>query len=97
METEGTPDIYDPLFVKGVFDRASVAYRYWSQIASFGFIFLWRRQCVDHMPTIPFDGAIGLDLMAGYRRGVALSPEKAGEHRVDHRGRHLNRNDPARC
>jgi ubiquinone/menaquinone biosynthesis C-methylase UbiE len=65
METEGTPDIYDPLFVKGVFDRASVAYRYWSQIASFGFIFLWRRQCVDHMPTIPFDGAIGLDLMAG--------------------------------
>jgi ubiquinone/menaquinone biosynthesis C-methylase UbiE len=65
MGTEGTPDIYDPLFVKGVFDRASAAYRYWSQIASFGFVFLWRRQCVDHMPRIPFDGAIGLDLMAG--------------------------------
>ena len=30
-------DIYDPLFVKGVFDRTSAAYRYWSQIASFGF------------------------------------------------------------
>jgi len=58
-------DIYDPLFVKGVFDRCSTAYRYWSQIASFGFVFLWRRQCVDHMPTIPLDGATGLDLMAG--------------------------------
>ena len=58
-------DIYDPLFVKGVFDRCSAAYRYWSQIASFGFIFLWRRQCVDHMPAILPDGATGLDLMAG--------------------------------
>jgi demethylmenaquinone methyltransferase/2-methoxy-6-polyprenyl-1,4-benzoquinol methylase len=51
--------------VKGVFDRCSAAYRYWSQIASFGFIFLWRRQCVDHMPAILPDGATGLDLMAG--------------------------------
>ena len=58
-------DIYDPLFVKGVFDRCSAAYRYWSQIASFGFVFLWRRQCVDHMPAILPDGATGLDLMAG--------------------------------
>jgi ubiquinone/menaquinone biosynthesis C-methylase UbiE len=58
-------DIYDPLFVKGVFDRCSAAYRYWSQIASFGFVFLWRRQCVDHMPAILGDGATGLDLMAG--------------------------------
>jgi ubiquinone/menaquinone biosynthesis C-methylase UbiE len=58
-------DIYDPLFVKGVFDRTSAAYRYWSQIASFGFVFRWRRQCVDHMPTIPTYGAAGLDLMAG--------------------------------
>jgi ubiquinone/menaquinone biosynthesis C-methylase UbiE len=60
------PDIYDPLFVKGVFDRCSAAYRYWSQIASFGFVFRWRRQCVDHMPAIQRDGATtGLDLMAG--------------------------------
>src|SRR5262245_3891275 len=65
METERIEDIYDPLFVKGVFDRASAAYRYWSQIASFGFVFVWRRQCIDGMPTIPFDKAVGLDLMAG--------------------------------
>ena len=58
-------DIYDPLFVKDVFDRCSASYRYWSQIASFGFVFLWRRQCVDNMPTMPRDGAVGLDLMAG--------------------------------
>jgi len=65
METERIEDIYDPLFVKGVFDRASAAYRYWSQIASFGFVFVWRRQCIDGMPAIPFDKAVGLDLMAG--------------------------------
>jgi demethylmenaquinone methyltransferase/2-methoxy-6-polyprenyl-1,4-benzoquinol methylase len=58
-------DLYDPQFVKSVFDRTSAAYRYWSQIASFGFVFLWRRQCVDHMPPIPTDAAAGLDLMAG--------------------------------
>jgi demethylmenaquinone methyltransferase/2-methoxy-6-polyprenyl-1,4-benzoquinol methylase len=65
MEAERERDIYDPNFVRDVFDRCSAAYRYWSQIASFGFIFLWRRQCVDHMPAMPPDGAAGLDLMAG--------------------------------
>jgi len=65
METECVQDIYDPQFVKGVFDRCSAGYRYWSQIASFGFIFLWRCQCVDHMPAMPLAGVAGLDLMAG--------------------------------
>jgi demethylmenaquinone methyltransferase/2-methoxy-6-polyprenyl-1,4-benzoquinol methylase len=65
MGTERTQDIYDPNFVRDVFDRCSAAYRYWSQIASFGFVFLWRRQCVDHMPRPLPDGAVGLDLMAG--------------------------------
>jgi ubiquinone/menaquinone biosynthesis C-methylase UbiE len=65
MVTKRVQDIYDPLFVKDVFDRCGAGYRYWSQIASFGFIFLWRRQCVNHMPTILPDGAAGLDLMAG--------------------------------
>ena len=65
MVTKRVQDIYDPLFVKDVFDRCSAGYRYWSQIASFGFIFLWRRQCVNHMPTILPDGATGPDLMAG--------------------------------
>jgi demethylmenaquinone methyltransferase/2-methoxy-6-polyprenyl-1,4-benzoquinol methylase len=65
MENECVQDIYDPHFVKGVFDRCSAGYRYWSQIASFGFIFLWRRQCVDYMPAMPAECLAGLDLMAG--------------------------------
>lgn len=64
-KTVRVPDIYDPRFVKGVFDRCSSGYRYWSQVASLGFVLLWRRQCVDHMPAMPRDGAMGLDLMAG--------------------------------
>jgi ubiquinone/menaquinone biosynthesis C-methylase UbiE len=65
MGTERAQDIYDPSFVRDVFDRCSVSYRYWSHIASFGFVFLWRRQCVDHMPGPLPDGAAGMDLMAG--------------------------------
>jgi ubiquinone/menaquinone biosynthesis C-methylase UbiE len=63
--TERAQDIYDPSFVRDVFDRCSASYRYWSHIASFGFVFLWRRQCVDHMPGPLPDGADGMDLMAG--------------------------------
>jgi ubiquinone/menaquinone biosynthesis C-methylase UbiE len=63
--SERAEDIYDPEFVRDVFDRCSASYRYWSQVASFGFVFLWRRQCVDHMPAIGPDSAVGLDLMAG--------------------------------
>jgi ubiquinone/menaquinone biosynthesis C-methylase UbiE len=58
-------DIFDPLFVKGVFDRCSTSYRYWSQVASFGFVWLWRRQCVDALPYFVSDGATIADLMAG--------------------------------
>jgi ubiquinone/menaquinone biosynthesis C-methylase UbiE len=56
--------IYDPAFVKGVFDRCSAAYRNWSNVASFGFIERWRRQCVRGLPP-QAPGAKGLDLMAG--------------------------------
>jgi ubiquinone/menaquinone biosynthesis C-methylase UbiE len=58
-------DIFDPLFVKGVFDRCSTSYRYWSQIASFGFVWIWRRQCIDALPHFQSDGATVADLMAG--------------------------------
>lgn len=62
--TSGGDNIYDPAFVKGVFDRCSAAYRNWSNVASFGFIERWRRQCVEALPVQP-SGARGLDLMAG--------------------------------
>jgi demethylmenaquinone methyltransferase/2-methoxy-6-polyprenyl-1,4-benzoquinol methylase len=65
MGSERAQDIYDPVFVRDVFDRCSASYRYWSHIASFGFVLLWRRQCVDRLPGPLPDGAVGMDLMAG--------------------------------
>jgi ubiquinone/menaquinone biosynthesis C-methylase UbiE len=58
-------DIFDPNFVKGVFDRCGPNYRYWSQVASFGFVWLWRKQCVQLLPLKINDDAIIYDLMAG--------------------------------
>jgi ubiquinone/menaquinone biosynthesis C-methylase UbiE len=58
-------DIYDPKFVKGVFDRCSDRYIAFSLICSFGFTERWRRQCVAAMPTPQAGGAQGYDLMAG--------------------------------
>jgi ubiquinone/menaquinone biosynthesis C-methylase UbiE len=58
-------DIYDPSFVKGVFDRCSDRYIAFSLICSFGFTERWRRQCVAAMPAPPRRGAHGYDLMAG--------------------------------
>lgn len=56
--------IYDPAFVRGVFDRCSTSYRRWSSVASFWFVDRWRRQCVEALPA-QASGARGLDLMAG--------------------------------
>lgn len=59
------PDIYDPAFVKGVFDRCSERYIAFSYLCSFGFTERWRRQCVAAMPAPPGDRPSGYDLMAG--------------------------------
>lgn len=58
-------DIYDPAFVKGVFDRCSDRYITFSWLCSFGFTERWRRQCVAAMPPPPALEASGYDLMAG--------------------------------
>ena len=42
-------DIYDPAYVADLFDRCSGNYRWWSAISSFGFVWLWRRQCVARL------------------------------------------------
>lgn len=62
---ESGNDIFDPAFVKGVFDRCGPRYRWWSQIASFGFVWIWRRQCVDGLPKQVRADATVVDLMAG--------------------------------
>ncbi len=58
-------DIYNPKFVADLFDRCSSNYRWWSAISSFGFTFIWRRQCVNRLPSKLNDDAIAVDLMAG--------------------------------
>jgi ubiquinone/menaquinone biosynthesis C-methylase UbiE len=72
-------DIYDPAFVASLFDRCSTRYRRWSAVSSFGFVWLWRKQCVDRLvgqsnvarihegtlsPRIPKVTQV-IDLMAG--------------------------------
>ena len=57
-------DIYDPRFVKDVFDRCSERYIAFSYACSFGFTERWRRQCVGALPSLQ-DKAVGYDLMAG--------------------------------
>jgi len=64
MTDAGSRDIYDPDFVKGVFDRCSGKYIAFSWWCSVGFTERWRRQCVEALPDLA-DGATGYDLMAG--------------------------------
>ena len=58
-------DIHDPIFVGGVFDRCAASYRYWSEVASFGFVGRWRRQSVKMLPDTKTDQPVAVDLMAG--------------------------------
>lgn len=58
-------DIYDPDYVKGVFDRCSEKYIAFSTVCSLGFTERWRRQCVEALPMPPGETPIGYDLMAG--------------------------------
>lgn len=58
-------DIYNPQFVKGVFDRCGRAYRQWSAVASFGFVWIWRKQCISNLPINKTAHLDGFDLMAG--------------------------------
>ena len=57
-------DIYDPDFVRDVFDRCSDRYIAFSNVCSFGFTQIWRRQCVA-MLDLPATARHGYDLMAG--------------------------------
>jgi ubiquinone/menaquinone biosynthesis C-methylase UbiE len=57
-------DIYDPAYVADLFDRCSSNCRRWSAVSSFGFTYIWRRQCVALFAP-PGPGAVAVDLMAG--------------------------------
>jgi len=58
-------DIYDPRFVKGVFDRCSRRYIGFSYACSFGFTERWRRECIEAMRRPDAPHPVGYDLMAG--------------------------------
>lgn len=62
---DSSTDIYDPAYVKGVFDRCSAKYIWFSTVCSMGFTERWRRQCVEAMPEPTTPAPRGLDLMAG--------------------------------
>lgn len=71
METGTSESIYDPQFVRGLFNRMSRSYERMNVIMSFGFALIWRRQL---MRLIDRDGP-GLavvDLMSGM--GEAWGP-----------------------
>lgn len=63
--SDPTNDIYDPEFVADLFDRCSSSYRRWSAISSFGFVALWRRQCVARLGAPQDSHPVVVDLMAG--------------------------------
>lgn len=65
MSEDKDQDIYDPAFVAHLFDRCSSNYRRWSAVSSFGFIYLWRRQCVARLFEPSQDKTTIVDLMAG--------------------------------
>ena len=64
MLKAGARGIYEPSFVKGVFDRCSGQYIAFSWICSFGFTERWRRQCVQLLPKRA-GPVVCYDLMAG--------------------------------
>ncbi len=62
--TKTSTDIYDPAFVRDVFDRCSDKYIAFSYVCSLGFTERWRRQCVAAL-ALPPEARGGYDLMAG--------------------------------
>ena len=63
--TDDSTGIYEPEFVADLFDRCSANYRWWSAVSSFGFIYLWRHQCVARLVAPDGPGTVAIDLMAG--------------------------------
>lgn len=62
--TDQARDIYDPAFVKDVFDRCSDKYIAFSTVCSLGFTERWRRQCAQAL-ELTNEHRQGYDLMAG--------------------------------
>ena len=57
------PDLYDPQFVKRLFDEMARTYGVVNTLSSFGFNQRWRSQCLRAVPMPP--GGRAIDLMTG--------------------------------
>jgi len=73
-------DIFDPDYVADLFDRCSPAYRWWSAMASFGMVLLWRQACIRALPSSTNSEGVFVDLMAGTYLGRRFP--KLGEIRA---------------
>lgn len=61
-----TGDIYQPAFVRGLFNRMSRTYGLTNYLSSFGFSEIWRRKCVRQIDwSLLGANSLTLDLMSG--------------------------------
>lgn len=64
MEAGTSESIYDPQFVRGLFDRMSRSYERMNVVMSFGFAARWRRQLMRLIDR-PEEASTVIDLMSG--------------------------------
>ncbi|GAB3652856.1 class I SAM-dependent methyltransferase [Echinicola sediminis] len=76
MDTKDS--IYDPKFVKQLFDNMSKTYGLTNYLSSFGFTERWRRQCVKALPDNKIM-KVGYDLMSGMGESWELILQKVGK------------------
>ncbi len=68
--------LYDPSFVKQLFDEMSATYGVVNLLSSFGFARRWRRQCLRAIPIRPGDRIV--DLMTGMGELVPDAARRTG-------------------
>jgi ubiquinone/menaquinone biosynthesis methyltransferase len=69
--------LYDPAFVKRLFDEMAATYGIVNLLSSFGFARRWRRQCVGGVPIRPGDRI--LDMMTGMGEIIPDAARRVGE------------------
>ena len=71
-------DLYDPAFIRGLFDEMAATYGPVNLLSSFGFCIRWRRQCLRLIDLRP--GSTVLDLMCGMGELESDVADRIGGH-----------------